>query len=179
MPFFFVIFLGFVVVGSFDKEVKNIQQENKIVQVKEPEPIKKEVKSEVKEPEPIKEEVKPEVKEPSAEITTAKETSTNEVIRELDSSQNSEKSYLKLFFYIIGAILSVIGAYVFFRQRKSVPSNIPHDYTRSNLSQEVKLDTTEQQPVQEEEVKSDTTEQQPVQEEEVKSDIEEDEKNNK
>ena len=133
---------------SIDKTVEKISTSVETKpELKTVEPIKEEVKLETKTPEPIKEEVK----------------DTNEL-------NTTGVDWLKLALYLLGSVLVIAtGTYLYRKQSNNSLSNSASDYAGKNFKEEIKADTTEQQPI-EEEVQSDTTEQQP---------IEEDENNNK
>jgi hypothetical protein len=128
--------------------------ETKPVLVKEPTPIKEEVKVEPKEPVLIKEEVKVEPKEPV-------------LVKELSDITEPKKNYLKLIIYIIVGGLAIFIARYFFSNRSSGQSvGSTADNARKDIEENIAPETEirEQEPVQGES-QSDPTEQEPVQRE--------------
>ena len=123
---------------------------------KEPEPIKVEVQPDLKEPEPIKVEVQPDLKEPSL---------IKEEVKEIESSNKQNKSWLKLVLFILGPILAIIiGKHLYSKIRNNNTTKSTSEYMRREFKEDIQTDTTEQQPAQED-IQTDTTEQQPAQEE--------------
>ena len=130
--------------------------ETKPVLVKEPTPIKEEVKVEPKEPVLIKEEVKVEPKEPV-------------LVKELPDITEPKKNYLKLIIYIIVGGLAIFIARYFFSNRSSGQSvGSTADNARKDIEENIAPETEirEQEPVQRES-QSDPTEQEPAVEKEA------------
>ena len=158
--------------------------ETKPVLVKEPTPIKEEVKVEPKEPVLIKEEVKVEPKEPvlikeevkvePKEPVLIKEEVKVEpkepvLVKELPDITEPKKNYLKLIIYIIVGGLAIFIARYFFSNRSSGQSvGSTADNARKDIEENIAPETEirEQEPVQRES-QSDPTEQEPAVEKEA------------
>ena len=142
--------------------------ETKPVLVKEPTPIKEEVKVEPKEPVLIKEEVKVEPKEPVLIKEEVKvEPKEPVLVKELPDITEPKKNYLKLIIYIIVGGLAIFIARYFFSNRSSGQSvGSTADNARKDIEENIAPETEirEQEPVQRES-QSDPTEQEPVQRE--------------
>ena len=144
--------------------------ETKPVLVKEPTPIKEEVKVEPKEPVLIKEEVKVEPKEPVLIKEEVKvEPKEPVLVKELPDITEPKKNYLKLIIYIIvGGLAIFIGRYFFSNRSigQSVSSTV--DNARKDIEENIAPETEirEQEPVQGES-QSDPAEQEPAVEKEA------------
>ena len=147
-----------------------ITKEKVKTELKEPVTTKEKVKTELKEPVITKEEVKTELKE---SVITKEEVkpelkeidSTEEVVKETDSLDVQNKSWLKIALYILGPILLIItGKYFYSKLRNNSPSRSSSDYMRREFKEEAQPETTDQQSTQEE-AQPETTEQQSTQEE--------------
>ena len=144
--------------------------ETKPVLVKEPTPIKEEVKVEPKEPVLIKEEVKVEPKEPVLIKEEVKvEPKEPVLVKELPDITEPKKNYLKLIIYIIVGGLAIFIARYFFSNRSSGQSvGSTADNARKDIEENIAPETEirEQEPVQRES-QSDPTEQEPAVEKEA------------
>ena len=134
--------------------------------IKEPELTKEEAKAEIKEPEVIKEEVKAKIKEPELINEDIKLAPVQEEIKKIDNFNDTNVDWLKLIFYVLGALLvTVSGTYLYKRLRSNSSLGSSNDYLRREFRDETQTETAEEQPAQEEN-QAETTEEQPAEENE-------------
>jgi hypothetical protein len=150
---------------SIKKEVKVETKEPELIN--EPILIKEEVKAEIKEPDLIKEEVKAETKEPELIKEDIKLSPVQEQTKEIDNFNDTGVDWLKLIFYVLGALLiTASGTYLYKKLRSKSSSGSSNDYLRREFREETQAETTERQPAQDkiqEETQVETTEEQPAQ----------------
>jgi hypothetical protein len=167
MPFLFAIILGVFIVQNSNSPLKKSQQNEKINQTisnktTETKLVVPEVKLDL-----IKEEVKAETKEPELIKEDIKLSPVQEQTKEIDNFNDTGVDWLKLIFYVLGALLiTASGTYLYKKLRSKSSSGSSNDYLRREFREETQAETTERQPAQDkiqEETQVETTEEQPAQ----------------